>query len=216
MAKRILAVLIVAALTAVISIGALAAPGDLLWTLSADYISELINDGGTEDGNMMPAGSAVLSKDGNGLKLSMRSDDWNSIDVVSRGVLTDGVVYTIIVKFTSEVEQTFGLGQTDNPWADHIGVDGKEASATGTDVTITLKSDKIGTQGVRAKTTGTTDNYTIASVQVYEGDPPSGGGGGGGGGNPKTGDNFVIFGVLGVLGLAVCGAFVFYRKAKAE
>ena len=140
----------------------------LLWNLSEDYIDEIVAEGGTEDCNMWTSGDVVYSKDGSSLKLSGRSEEWESLDVVVRETLADGTWYTVTVKLRAEAEQTFALQQTDDPHESYIDTNGDLVEATGTEVTLTFTSNQIGRQGVRAKTIDSTDDYWIDSVEVYE------------------------------------------------
>jgi len=204
-------------LAAMLAVPALAASGDLIIDLTAADI-EFFAGGGDGNDYFIQSGSPVKSKDGNGLKLSGRNNDWDAFDIKTGEFCEAGKEYTIVVQVKATDGATkFKLSMGGSPYSPYTDtVDGPNGEV------ITLKYKAYDgadiKNNVRIQTDVVTDSFTILSAKVYEGDPPAAApaGGGGGGSNPDTGDtSFVVFAGMALLAAAGLG-FAFYRKSKVQ
>lgn len=211
MTKRILAFLCTAVLLVALVPAALMATGDVVWQLSADEIDEIIKTNESSEG-LVQAGSPTKTKEGKGLKISGRQDDWNSVDFKTAAFLEDGVEYTIVAKFSADAPAIFALKETGG-YKDLVVSSEAKKSDT---LTFKFKMADIGSKNIRFQTNGDKNDYVIESVVVYEGEPKAGSTTKpAASGNAKTGVESYLFIALGVLALTAVGAVVFTRKAKA-
>lgn len=212
MSKRILAILSVVALIAVVSISALAASGDVVWSLTKAEIDAYISSGQSSDYLMNSGdGASFAVADGDSLKFKGgRPNDYSVVDLKTKDLCEAGVEYTLVVDMVATAPTTLKLVETS----------GYTSLAEKTDATeahfeYKFKDPKT---NIRFQTNDGAVGFTIKSAVLYEGAPPAGGTTSGGTttGNSKTGDTSIIFIAMGILALAACGAFVLSRKAKAE
>ena len=144
--------------------------------------------------------------DAKGLKISDRTADWNSIDILLEGL--DGE-YTLVVEFAADDSVTFQIVDADSPYGTHIEASGTEATIEYTFTAVNGKHDAQNRLRMRA---AGTDTYYIKSVLLYDADGPEAvGGPAEGAGNAKTGVSDMLV-VSGIVLLFAIGAMTVIRR----
>lgn len=203
MKKATLALVLVLVLSVLCIVPALAADGDLVWSLGnaksdVDFLIANPKGGGVLSGN-----SGKYEKAGSGIKISERSGFFHALDLTTTSILEAGKEYTVIVGFSGVAGETFQVQELNGD----RGVLVEPTTSTSVKFKVSLASLSAGTTGFRLCTPEGTNDYTVTSILIYEGDAPANA-------NPKTGD-YAMLGLALAAVILAGGATVFFaRKVK--